>query len=80
MKIREAEQEENHIEVAAVLNSFGELYFEQGKYAAAEPLFKRALVIEANTHGPDSFKLVAPLIRFAELQESQRQFALAMLT
>src|SRR3989338_285141 len=66
LKIRETELGENHFEVATTPRIFGELHF------------KHALVIEANTHGPDSLKLVAPLIRLAELQESQRQFAIAI--
>ena len=37
----------DHPDVAASLNNLAELYRAQGKYADAEPLYQRALVIRA---------------------------------
>ncbi len=35
------------------MNNLALLYSEQGKYAEAEPLYKRALEIDKKTFGPD---------------------------
>ena len=36
-----------------VLNNLAELYRSQGRYAEAEPLYKRALAIEEKARGPE---------------------------
>ena len=39
--------------LAAALNNRAELYKEEGRYADAEPLYKRVLAINEKAHGPD---------------------------
>src|SRR5262245_45363123 len=45
LAIRERVLGPNHLEVAQSLTSLADLYREQGRYAEAEPLFRRALTI-----------------------------------
>jgi tetratricopeptide (TPR) repeat protein len=40
-------------DVAIALNNLAELYYNQGRYEEAEPLYKRALKILEDTLGPD---------------------------
>ena len=53
LKIRETALGPDHQWLAASLNNLAELYREQGKYAEAEPLYRRALKIDEKTHGTD---------------------------
>jgi tetratricopeptide (TPR) repeat protein len=50
LKIRTADG--SHVEVAD-LNDQVEIYYKQGKYTEAEPLYVQALVISEKTLGPD---------------------------
>ncbi len=43
----------DHPDVASPLNNLANLYFEQGKYSEAEPLYQRALAIWEQSLGPD---------------------------
>ena len=43
----------DHPNVATSLNNLAELYRNQGKYAEAEPLYKRSLAIREKALGPD---------------------------
>ena len=43
----------DHPDVAGSLDILAGLYHEQGQYALAEPLYKRALAIFEKAHGPD---------------------------
>ena len=43
----------NHPNVAATLNNLASLYDNQGHYAQAEPLYKRALTIDEKALSPD---------------------------
>jgi tetratricopeptide (TPR) repeat protein len=45
--------EPDHPEAATNLNNLAEFYRSQGKYADAEPLYKRALTIDKKALGPD---------------------------
>jgi tetratricopeptide (TPR) repeat protein len=40
-------------DVAASLNNLAALYYKQGHYAEAEPLYKRALAIDEKAIGPE---------------------------
>ena len=42
-----------HPNIARHLNNLAELYYNQGRYAEAEPLYRRALVIDEKSYGPD---------------------------
>ncbi len=53
--------------MALALNNLGLLYYSQGKYAEAEPLFKRALAIEEKALGPDHPDLATTLENMADL-------------
>ncbi len=51
--IREKALGEEHPDVAATLNNLAALYFQQGRYAEAEPLSQRALGIFTSALGED---------------------------
>ena len=53
MAIREKVLGKNHPDVANSLNNLAVLYYELGKYAAAEPLYHRSLAIWGKTLGED---------------------------
>ncbi len=57
----------DHPDVATTLNNLAVLHEAQGKYAAAEPLYKRALAIEVNALGPAHPTLATTLENMAEL-------------
>ena len=53
--------------VASSLTNLGNLYREQGKYADALPLYRRALEIGENAEGPQSFGVAATAANLAKL-------------
>ncbi len=53
--------------MAASLNNLAELYRAQGKYAEAEPLNQRALVIREKALGPDHPHVAQSLENYATL-------------
>jgi tetratricopeptide (TPR) repeat protein len=53
--------------VATSLNNLAELYRVQGQYAAAEPLYKRALAIWEKALGPDHPQVATVLKNMARL-------------
>ena len=53
LAIKEKALGPDHPEVALALNNLAELYRDQGRYAEAEPLLKRALAIRKKVFGPD---------------------------
>ncbi len=56
-----------HPDVATSLNNLAELYNAQGRYAEAEPLYKRALAIWEKVLGPEHPNVVAGLENYAAL-------------
>ena len=50
-RARETALGPEHPDVAASLNSMGDLYNTQGRYAEAEPLFRRTLAIREKALG-----------------------------
>jgi tetratricopeptide (TPR) repeat protein len=61
-----------HPDVATSLNNLAALYRDQGEYAAAEPLYKRALAIRDKALGPEH-PLVADLHMDNELLREKIQ-------
>ena len=53
--------------MAQILNNLAELYHSQGKYAEAEPLQKRALVIWEKALGPEHPRVATSLENYAAL-------------
>jgi tetratricopeptide (TPR) repeat protein len=53
LKATEEKLGPDHLNVAASLNNLALLYYCENKYAAAEPLYKRALQIREKNLGPD---------------------------
>ncbi len=53
--------------MATVLNNLAELYREQGDYAKAEPLYKKALAIREKALGPTHPTLAKGLENYAAL-------------
>ena len=57
----------DHPDVATSLNNLAWLYHAQGRYAEAEPLYKRSLAIVENALGPDHPHVAASLSSLARL-------------
>ena len=60
---------------APSLNNLAELYRDQGRYAEAEPLYKRALAIREKALGPDHPDVGTSLNNLAELYRAQGRYA-----
>ena len=62
------------------LNNLGELYRVQGRYAEAEPLFKRSLAINEKALGPNDLDVAKSLEKYAALlRVKQRNGAAAKM-
>ena len=57
------------------LNNLAVLYDEQGRYAEAEPLYKRALAIREKALGPDHPDVATSLNNLALLYDDQGRYA-----
>jgi CHAT domain-containing protein/tetratricopeptide (TPR) repeat protein len=66
-----------HPDVATSLNNLGLLYYRQGAYARAEPLFVRALAIQEKARGAMHPKVATSLNNLAALYQSQGAYARA---
>ena len=62
-----------HPEVATILTNLALLYQDQGQYAAAEPLYKRALAIEEKALGPDHPEVATTLNNLASLYRATKR-------
>jgi CHAT domain-containing protein/Flp pilus assembly protein TadD len=65
----------DHPSVAMSLNNLALLYQEQGRYADAEPLYKRSLAIRQKTLGPDHPDVATSLNNLAWLYKDQGRYA-----
>ena len=65
----------DHPDVATALNGLAGLYRLQGRYAEAEPLYKRALAIREKALGPDHPDVAASLNNLAVLYDYQGRYA-----
>ena len=61
--------------LAATLNNLAERYKEEGRYADAEPLYKRLLAINEEAHGPDHPSVALALNDLAELYKEEGRYA-----
>ena len=57
------------------LNNLALLYDDQGRYAEAEPLYKRALAIDEKALGPDHPDVAQSLNNLAALYDDQGRYA-----
>jgi tetratricopeptide (TPR) repeat protein len=62
-------------DVAISLNNLADFYRAQGRYADAEPLYKRALAIREKALGPDHPDIATSLNTLAELYRAQGRYA-----
>ena len=62
-------------EVGTGLNNLAGLYLAQGRYAEAEPLYKRALVINEKAFGSDHPEVATNLNNLAALYHDQGRYA-----
>src|SRR5207247_9152867 len=60
---------------AATLNNLAERYKEEGRYADAEPLYKRVLAINEKARGPDHLSVALALNDLAELYKEEGRYA-----
>ena len=60
--------------LAATLNNLAERYKEEGRYADAEPLYKRALAIREKALGPDHPDVAQSLNNLADLYTAQGRY------
>ena len=65
----------DHPHVAKALNNLAELYRIQGRYAEAEALYKRALILGEKVLGPDHPDVGTYLSNFAGLRVSQEDWS-----
>ncbi len=65
----------DHPEKGGTLNDLARLYESQGRYAEAEPLYKRSLAIREKALGPDHPDVAAMLNDLAVLYASQGRYA-----
>ncbi|HAK89120.1 MAG TPA: hypothetical protein DCP24_08695, partial [Nitrospiraceae bacterium] len=79
LEIREKIRGSEHPDTAIVLRVLAELYRVTGRYAEAEPLFKRSLAIVERALGKDHFSVAASLNKLAVLYESTGRYADAEL-
>jgi CHAT domain-containing protein/Tfp pilus assembly protein PilF len=75
LAIREKALGPNHPDVAQSLNNLAELYKDQGRYADAEPLFKRSLDIAEKASGPNHPEFAGSLDNLASLYIHQGRYA-----
>ena len=68
----------DHPDVAFSLNNLAFLYSKQGRYADAEPLFKRALAIREKALGPNHPDVGVSLNNLAVLYAAQSRYADAL--
>ena len=61
--------------LAATLNNLAERYKEEGRYADAEPLYKRVLAISEKARGPDHLSVALALNDLAELYKEEGRYA-----
>src|SRR5207244_3763679 len=71
------EQRGNQVDYATTLNNVAELYHDQGNYAQAEPLMKRALAICEQVLGTQHPDTAGSLNNLAELYYAQGNYAQA---
>ena len=69
----------DHSNVALGLNNLANLYHTQGRYAEAEPLLKRSLVIYEKALGSDHPQIALFLNNLAMVYEAQGRYAEAEL-
>ena len=67
LTIRENALGPEHPDVAQSLNNLAGLYYKQGQYAQAKPLYKQALAIWEKAFGPDYPKVANTLENMAKL-------------
>jgi CHAT domain-containing protein/Tfp pilus assembly protein PilF len=75
LAIREKALGPNHPDVAQSLNNLAALYKDQGRYADAEPLYKRSLAIREKSLGPDHPDVANSLNNLALLYNDQGRYA-----
>ena len=63
--------------MATLLNNLALLYNNQGRYAEAEPLYKRSLTILESTLGPDHPQVVLSLDNLASLYRATNRIKMA---
>jgi CHAT domain-containing protein/tetratricopeptide (TPR) repeat protein len=74
LAIREKALGTDHPDVAQSLNSLANLYFNQSRYADAEPLYQRSLAIYEKALGPGHPEVANSLNNLAELYRSQGRY------
>ena len=65
----------DHPDVATILHNLASLYHAQGRYADAEPLYKRSLAIMEKALGPDHPDVATSLNNLALLYHAQGRYA-----
>jgi tetratricopeptide (TPR) repeat protein/CHAT domain-containing protein len=70
-----AERGSGDAKVGVALNNLALLYGAQGRFAEAEPLYKRALALREKAFGPDHPEVGQALNNLAELYRAQGRFA-----
>src|SRR5258708_1278075 len=64
---QEAEKSQDNLSLASVLDSLGEVCFDQGKFAEAEPYFKKALSLRVKQLAPEHEDVVLSISNLSSL-------------
>ena len=78
LAIREKALGSDHPDVAVSLDNLAGLYQAQGRYAEAEPLYKRSLAINEEALGPDHHNTALSMNYLAWLYQAQGRYADAL--
>lgn len=69
---------ENCAALSSILNNLGEVYFATGRFAAAGPLYERALALRETQEGPDALTLLPLLNNLALLYRETADYGRAL--
>jgi tetratricopeptide (TPR) repeat protein len=75
LTIREKALGSEHPDVGTTLNNLADLYRRQGRFADAEPLYKRSLAIAENALGSEHFHVGQSLTNLAAFYHAQGRLA-----
>jgi len=69
---------ENCAALTSILNNLGEVYYATGRFAAARPLYEKALALREAQAGPDALVLLPLLNNLAKLSRETADYARAL--
>jgi tetratricopeptide (TPR) repeat protein len=77
LAIKENASGKDHPELTDNLITLGDIYYAQGNYAKAEPLYQRSLAMDENALGKDHLTVASDLEHLANLYSQQDNYKYA---